>query len=209
MAKLLIYYAHPGDRHSHVNKIMAERAKGIAGIDFVDLYANYPRHDIDIDKEQRRLLEHDVILFQFPLFWYSTPSLIKEWQDLVLEYGFAYGDGGDALKGKIMMLAVTTGGPQSAYGPEGYQNHSLPTFLTPLQQTATLCLMHYAPPYVLFQALKTATQGALHPHVDGYQRLIEAIRDDRYDFDRAAELDCVFHDTLPIPEQVESAEALV
>ena len=93
MAKLLIYYAHPGNRYSHVNKVMASRARGIAGISFVDLYADYPRHNIDIDVEQKRLLDHDVILFQFPLFWYSTPSLIKEWQDLVLEYGFAYGEG--------------------------------------------------------------------------------------------------------------------
>ena len=53
------------------------------------------------------LLDHDVVLFQFPLFWYSTPSILKEWQDLVLEHGFAYGAEGDALDGKRMMIAVT------------------------------------------------------------------------------------------------------
>ena len=97
-----------------------------------------------------------------------------------------------------MMLAVTTGGPESAYSPEGYQNHTLPTFLTPLQQTASLCHMRYAPPYILFQALKTANQGGLDPHIDGYKKLIEAIRDDRYDFDLARERDLVTHNSLPI-----------
>ena len=91
MSKLIVYYAHPGHKHSHVNKHMARAAARIDGITFVDLYADYPRFDIDVNVEQQRLLDHDVILFQFPLFWYSTPSIVKEWQDLVLEHGFAYG----------------------------------------------------------------------------------------------------------------------
>ena len=104
MARLIVYYAHPGHKYSHVNRFMARAAAGLEGITFVDLYADYPRFDIDVEIEQRRLLDHDVILFQVPLFWYSTPSIIKEWQDLVLEHGFAYGSGGDALEGEILPL---------------------------------------------------------------------------------------------------------
>ena len=52
------------------------------GVTFVDLYAEYPRFEIDVDREQARLLAHDVIVFQNPLFWYSTPAILKEWQDL-------------------------------------------------------------------------------------------------------------------------------
>lgn len=86
---------------------MARAAARIGGITFVDLYADYPRFDIDINIEQQRLLDHDVILFQFPVFWYSTPSILKDWQDLVLEHGFAYGNNGDKLSGKHMLLAAT------------------------------------------------------------------------------------------------------
>ena len=107
MARLIVYYAHPGHKYSKANRAMVAQAREVRGISFVDLYAEYPRFDIDIDREQVRLLEHDVILFQFPMFWYSTPSLIKEWEDLVLEPGFAYGAGGDKLTGKRLMLAVT------------------------------------------------------------------------------------------------------
>ena len=98
MSSLIVYYAPPGHKYSHVNARMAEVARAINGIAFVDLYGEYPRHDIDIDREQTRLLDHDVILFQFPMFWYSTPSLIKEWEDLVLEHGFAYGHDGTRLR---------------------------------------------------------------------------------------------------------------
>lgn len=202
MARLLVYYAHPGHRHSRVNRAMSERAQAIDGITFIDLYALYPRHDIDIAGEQARVLDADVILFQFPLFWYSTPSLIKDWQDLVLEHGFAYGAGGDHLSGKTMMLALSAAGAQEAYGPSGYQHYDLRTFLTPLEQTARLCRMNFAPPYVIYSSLKAPNDGHLAPHVDGYVRILEAIRDDRYDFVSAAASKVIQCDDLPIREAV-------
>ena len=198
MARLIVYYAHPGHKHSHVNRYMARAAGRVAGITFVDLYRDYPRFDIDVNAEQRRLLEPDVVLFQFPVFWYSTPSIIKEWEDLVLEHGFAYGSGGDKLAGKHLMLAVTAAGPRDAYTHQGYQRYPLRTFLTPLEQTAHLCKMHFPAPYVLYSSLKAPAVGAVEPHVDGYRRLLEAIRDDRYDFDAAAKRDVVEFDSLPV-----------
>ena len=198
MARLLVYYAHPGHKHSHVNRHMARAAASVPDIDVVDLYSDYPRFDIDVDIEQERLLGHDVILFQFPLFWYSTPSIIKEWQDLVLEHGFAYGSHGDRLATKCMMLAVTAAGPADAYTPRGYQHYPLRTFLTPLEQTARLCKMRFPAPYVLFSSLKAPDDGRVEPHVDGYRMLLEAIRDDRYDFDVASGREIITHKTLPI-----------
>ena len=198
MARLLVYYAHPGQKFSRVNTLMAERARRTEGITFVDLYAEYPRHRIDVDAEQARLTDHDVILFQFPLFWYSTPSLVKEWQDLVLEHGFAYGPTGTALAGKRMMLAVTCAGPQDAYSPGGYQHFPLRTFLTPLEQTARLCHMTFPAPYVLYGALKATERGEVGPHVEGYAALLAAIRDDGYDWAAAEGRETVHHDSLPL-----------
>ncbi len=202
MARLIVYYAHPGNRYSHVNTAMADVAAAQGGITFVDLYAEYPRFDIDIDREQQRLLDHDVILFQFPLFWYSTPSLIKEWEDLVLEHGFAYGHDGTRLVGKRMMLAVSAAGPEDAYTTDGYQHYPLRSFLTPLEQTARLCKMEFTPPYVLYASLQAPQDGRLEPHVEGYRRLLIAIRDDRYDFDAVRGRDTVRAETLPIQGEV-------
>lgn len=198
MARLIVYYSHPGHKYSHVNRHMARAAAGVEGITFVDLYFDYPRFDIDVDIEQQRLLDHDVILFQFPLFWYSTPSIVKEWQDLVLEHGFAYGAGGAELAGKQMMLAVTAAGPGEAYTDKGYQHYPIRTFLTPLEQTARLCKMRFPAPYVLYSSLKAPEEGRVDPHVDGYRQLLEAIRDDRYSFAAAGKMDVVHFDDLPI-----------
>ena len=98
--RILVLLAHPALGRSEANKPMVSATRKVAGVSLVDLYAEYPRFEIDIDREQARLRESDVIVFLHPLYWYSTPSLLKEWQDLVLEHGFAYGQQGTALHGK-------------------------------------------------------------------------------------------------------------
>ena len=201
MARLLVYYAHPGHNYSQVNRHMAKVAATVEGITFVDLYSDYPRFDINVETEQTRLLEHDVVLFQFPLFWYSTPSILKEWQDIVLEHGFAYGSDGDKLSGKTMMLAITAAGPDDAYSSGGYQHYPLRDFLRPLEQTARLCEMSFTPPLALYAALNAPVDGEVEPHVEGYRKLLEAIRDDRYSWP-AHDPDAVLtYATLPIREE--------
>ena len=98
-----------------------------------------------------------------------------------------------------MMLALTAGGPQDAYSAAGYQHFPLRTFLTPLEQTARLCDMAFAPPYVLYGSLKAPGHGDIvETHVEGYRALIEALRDDAFDFAAAAAMDVIAADTLPI-----------
>ena len=198
MASLIVYYAHPGHKYSHANARMAQVASRLDGITFVDLYREYPRFEIDVDTEQKRLVDHDVVLFQFPFFWYSTPSIVKEWQDLVLEHGFAYGSGGDKLEGKRLMVAITAAGPEDAYSTGGYQHYPLRDFLRPFEQTARLCGMRFAAPYVLYASLRAPGDGRMEPHVQGYKRLLTAIRDDIYDWSVAESEDCLKFDELPI-----------
>ena len=198
MARLIVYYAHPGHKHSQTNRNMAREAKLVSDISFVDLYAQYPRFDIDVADEQQRLLDHDVVLFQFPVFWYSTPSIVKEWQDLVLEHGFAYGKNGDKLAGKCMMLAISGASPEDAYSAGGYQRYPLRTFLTPLEQTARLCHMRFMAPFVLYSSLTAAQSGNNQAHINAYRQLLEAIRDDRFDHDAAEKRDFIRYDQLPI-----------
>lgn len=198
MARVLVYYAHPGQRFSHVNVALFDAARDVDGITTLDLYRTYPRFNIDIDAEQQRLRDHDVIVFQHPLFWYSTPALIKEWLDLVLEHGFAYGIGGEALHGKCLLQAVSAAGPEDAYSADGYQHFELRQFLTPMEQTARLCGMRYLAPYPLFGSLRAPEENRLAPHVAGYRALLTALRDDRLDLDAAAAQDILRPEALPL-----------
>lgn len=198
MTAVLVIYAHPGQRFSRANAAMAAFARAVEGVTFVDLYAEYPRHDIRVDREQDRLRAHDAVVLQFPLYWYSTPSLLKEWLDLVLEHGFAYGHEGRALAGKTLQLAVTAAGPAEAYAPDGYQGFALRTFLTPLQQTARLCRMRFPAPYVLHGALQAREEAEIAAHAAGYGRLLRALADGTYDLAEAGRREIVTAQTLPV-----------
>ena len=123
--KILVLFAHPSQHRSEVNVPLFNMVKRIDGVTGVDLYAEYPDYHIDIVREQKRLINNDIIIFQFPLFWYSTPSILKEWQDLVLEYGFAYGSQGNALKDKCFICVVSAGGKEGYYKAEGINHFKL------------------------------------------------------------------------------------
>ena len=183
--KVLVLFAHPSIERSEVNVELFAASQQVPGVTAVELYRDYCTLQIDIDREQQRLLAHDVIVFMFPLYWYSTPSLLKEWQDLVLEYGFAYGPDGVALHGKTFLCALTAGGPQSAYCEQGYNKCSLRELLRPLEQTADLCGMRVLAPFALFGSRTAVEEDRLHCHVADWRRVLEALRDDQLDLHRA------------------------
>lgn len=185
MKKILVLFAHPRVDRSEVNVVLAEAADNLDAVTLVDLYREYPDFDIDVEREQKRLLEHDVVVFQHPVYWYSSPSMLKEWQDLVLEYGFAYGADGRELERKLFLNAVTCGARQEVYSRNGGYSYSLSDFFVPFEQTALLCRMRYLPPFALFAAGHAAEEGRLKEHVSAYVRLLSAIAEDRLDLDRA------------------------
>lgn len=183
--KVLILFAHPSPRRSEVNARMASVAEWLPGVTLVDLYAEYPRLDIDPDAEQQRLLDHDAVIFLHPVYWYSTPAILKEWQDLVLEYGFAYGTGGTALRGKLFLCAVSTAAPEAAYRSEGYNRFTIRQLLAPLEQMANLCGMVYLPPFVLHGARSAIDDNRVEPHLERWDALLDALVHDRIDIARA------------------------
>ena len=112
--RVLILFAHPAPHKSRINRRLIESVKGLNNVTINDLYEEYPTFDIDVQHGQDLLLTHDIIVFQHPFYWYSSPAILKEWEDLVLEYGFAYGVGGTKLHGKLFLTAITTGAPREA-----------------------------------------------------------------------------------------------
>ena len=96
MKKILILFAHPAKRKSKINKALIQAVQGLENVTVNDLYSKYPDFMIDIKTEQQLLLEHDIIIIQHPFYWYQAPAIVKEWLDLVLEHGWAYGSKGKA-----------------------------------------------------------------------------------------------------------------
>jgi glutathione-regulated potassium-efflux system ancillary protein KefG len=183
--RVLVILAHPVLERSQVNRRLVDAVKDLEGITIHDLYEAYPTLRINVKYEQQQLAKHDAVVFQHPFYWYSAPALVKEWQDLVLEYGWAYGRGGDQLKGKLTLNAITTGGPVFAYRKDGYNRFTIRELLTPFDQTAHLCGMKFLAPFVLHSSLRIETDEHLAPHAADYRKLLVALRDETLDVDRA------------------------
>jgi glutathione-regulated potassium-efflux system ancillary protein KefG len=149
MKKVLILFAHPRMEKSRANATLLQHIPATAKITFHDLYELYPDFNIDVEVEKQILLEHDIIIWQHPFYWYSCPPLMKQWIDIVLEFGWAYGPGGTALKDKIIFNAITTGGANTSYNAEGHNRFTIQELLRPFEQTAFLCKMKYFPPFLI------------------------------------------------------------
>lgn len=162
--KTLVIVAHPNLEQSKVNRTWMNRLQQ-EDVTVHNLYEQYPHFEIDVEKEQKLLLEHDRIVLQFPFYWYSTPALLKQWQDSVLAYGFAYGSEGTKLRGKEFMLAISSGGPSEAYQAGGYNQFTMSELTRPLQATANLCGMHFLPSFLL-QGMMNLTDEKLNQNAD-------------------------------------------
>ena len=169
--RVLVIFAHAEPHRSRVNRQLAAAARITPGVIVHDLYATYPDFYIDAKREQALIAEADLLVFLHPIRWYAMPSLLKEWIDVVFESGWAYGAGATGLKGKGCLLAVTTGGAESAYSIDGVHGRPFADFLPPYEQTARLCGMQWLAPLVLHGA-HHASDEEVAAHV---RRFIERI----------------------------------
>ncbi|WP_017813263.1 NAD(P)H-dependent oxidoreductase [Paenibacillus shenyangensis] len=151
--KTLVIVAHPNLEQSKVNKRWVEELKGQPDVTIHDLYEAYPDEQIDVAREQQLMMEHDRIVFQFPFYWYSTPPLLKKWQDHVLTYGWAYGSEGNKLHGKELLLAISTGSPQEAYHPDGMNQYTMEELLKPFHATSNLIGIQLLPYFIQHNAM--------------------------------------------------------
>ncbi|PCJ25381.1 MAG: hypothetical protein COA97_07770 [Flavobacteriales bacterium] len=138
MSKTLIILAHPKIENSIGNKIISTILLEQENIEIRHLDKLYPDFKIDIKAEQEALLAANTIVFQYPLFWYSTPALLKEWIDQVFQYGFAFGKDSYHLEGKRIIVSFTMGSPKSDYPKE-----ILDKIVFPFQGLAKYCKIEY------------------------------------------------------------------
>jgi glutathione-regulated potassium-efflux system ancillary protein KefG len=179
-ARVLVLFAHPALQKSRINRHLASAARAVAGVTFHDLYEAYPDLHVDVIREQSLLREHDVIVFQHPFYWYSSPALLKEWMDVVLEYGFAYGRNGNHLHGKKLISALTTGGGEHAYSRDGQNHFTMGELLAPFEQTARLCGMTWLPPFIVHGTIHLNDEAVITGHAIAYARLLSDLRDGKY-----------------------------
>ena len=175
MKKVLILFAHPKFEKSRVNATLIDRLKDKAHVTFHDLYEEYPNFHIDVQREQELLLQHDIIIWHHPMYWYSSPAILKQWKDLVLEFNWAYGPNGKVLHNKTVFNVITAGGSREVYCSEGYNTYTINEFLRPFEQTAKLCGMNFLPPFAVMGTHHLSDEDLLD-YANQYEQLIDLLQ---------------------------------
>ncbi|MBR8832607.1 MAG: NAD(P)H-dependent oxidoreductase [Stigonema ocellatum SAG 48.90 = DSM 106950] len=126
----------------------------------------------DILTEIEKLEWCDVLIFQFPISWFSLPAILKGWVERVFVHGRIYGNGKfydqGLFQGKKAMLSLTTGSPENAYTENGVGGN-IHTILFPIHH-GILYLVGFdvLPPFVAYSAA--------HIRDDGRKAYLEAYK---------------------------------
>ncbi|KYG64375.1 hypothetical protein AZI87_13910 [Bdellovibrio bacteriovorus] len=164
MKKALVLFAHPFSKQSRVNRAIMDQLRELKHVRVHDLYEEYPYFHIQVQKEQELLLEHDLVVWQHPFYWFSMPPLMKLWCDEVLRRGFAYGPEGNKLHGKDFFLSITTGGWGDPSSPGSVED-----FFPPYRQTIEQCGMKWHKPVVM-TGTGRATEEQILLHAEAVRR---------------------------------------
>jgi len=202
MKKILIPFGHPAFKRSTIKAALRKSVENLEGMNIHNLYESYPDFLIDVSHEQKLCESHDIIVFQHPFYWYSTPAIIKEWFDLVLEHAWAYGVTGTALAGKITFQALTAGGDLSNYRPGGLNSFTIRELTTPYRATANLCQMEWLPPFAVLGIHQGLPKKERIRHAEDYRKTLIALRDNRLNLAKARDCELLNHKLKSIINEV-------
>lgn len=156
--KTMVIVSHPDLSKSRANHALLEALPKHTDIHVRDLYQEYPDWQIDADREKQLLLAYDRIVLQFPFYWYSSPPLLKKWFDDVLTPGWAYGPGGEHLKGKEFIVVTTAGGTDKSFQAGGDNWFTISELLKPIHLTIAHCHGTFLPPFVVYNANRASQE---------------------------------------------------
>ncbi|PWI81104.1 oxidoreductase [Enterobacter sp. CGMCC 5087] len=174
MKKVLILSGHRYPERSRICEAGGKALGTLPNVTVHNLMNACPDFVVDVKREQQLLKAHDVVVMMFPFWWYSSPAILKEWQDQVLEYGFAYGSEGKALHGKPFMVMTSTGGNEVAYTPQGYNRYAVDDLLLPFRAMANLTGMIWQTP-ALIQGANNISDNGIDRGVNHWLTRLDAL----------------------------------
>lgn len=138
----LMILAHPQFEHSIANKTISDIvSREEPSLEIRNIHQLYPNYQIDVKAEQTALLAHDLVILQYPMYWFNMPAILKIWFDEVFTYQFAYGSKGNKLKGKYLLPSLTIGQPAVNFKEKDH--FLVDDFLQPVKRSAEYAQMNY------------------------------------------------------------------
>lgn len=150
--KTLILIAHDQLDQSSSHQFLLTTGQSITSADYVDLQSEYNNTgSFDSQKELDRLENYDRIIFQFQLFWYQAPAILKIWLDQVFSRNLDLESAGNKLADKEFGLVVLSGSKESHYQKGGQHQVTFSELVSPYYAFAHYFNMKYLKPFTLSQ----------------------------------------------------------
>lgn len=133
----------------------------------------------ELKAEMEKLEWCDVLMFNFPMWWFGMPAILKGWIDRVFAMGFVYGAGKGVYENgiyanKTAFITLTTGGPMQAYGQSG-KNGDINTLLYPIHHGVFYFTgMTVLPPFISFGPARS-TIDELNDEIKRYREYLNNI----------------------------------
>ncbi|UUX32911.1 NAD(P)H-dependent oxidoreductase [Fundicoccus culcitae] len=150
--KTIVYIAHPNVNESSSHQFLLSSGRALTDVTYVDLTKEYMEHQaFDVNKERKRLVAYDQIIFQFQLYWYQAPAIMKHWMDQVFNHSYKDYAFIQQLKNKRLGIVLIAGVKASAYQPGGTEGRVISDLLSPYEVFARHFEMNYLTPFTLHQ----------------------------------------------------------
>jgi len=133
LKKVVVLLAHPNMENSQANKALLDAIKDIEDVAIFNLYEMLEQDILNMDAWSRIISHANAVVYQFPFYWMSAPSLLKKWQDGI----FTYLAKTPAVAGKPLLVVTTTGSEFDAYRSGGRNRFTVDELLRPYQ---VLCM---------------------------------------------------------------------
>lgn len=146
MKNVLIVSGHPDLAHDSAatKVILAALEEHIPDAVIDRLSDLYPDYKIDVPAEQAKLEAADIVVLQFPVFWYAMPSLLQKWMEDTFRHGWSHGTTGNALQGKKVVVSCTTGAPIELYAKDAPMGHTVEELFNNVESMAKMTGMEFA-----------------------------------------------------------------
>ncbi|MBK1685930.1 NAD(P)H-dependent oxidoreductase [Rubrivivax gelatinosus] len=150
--KTLVIVSHPGFEQSAVTRTIKQVAESLPDTEVRHLEERYgddaARFDVTAEQAAHDAVERIVIVF--PIHWFNLTPMLKAYMNRVWTYGWAFGPGGTALRGKRMQVVVSAGAAEATYSHQGLIRSTMDEVLTPLKASALYIGMRWEPPLAFY-----------------------------------------------------------
>lgn len=169
--QVVVLLTHPNIKESRANKALMDAISDMGEVAIYNLYEMRVEDAFNAEIWSTIISHASALVFQFPFYWMSAPSLLKRWLDEV----FTYLAKTLAVAGKTLMVVTTAGSEHDAYRSGGRNRFTVDELLRPYQASAVHAGMVWQTPLIVYGMGTSEASKNIAEGINCYKQRIEAL----------------------------------